>query len=126
MSIPCSSSSQVHHVFDPVDCFLIETFDVDTFLDVFPDVQVVTLWIQQVHDLLVVNFQIAGLHQELHLNALFLSLNFFVFHAVKHVFKTALHETAHLVHLVFRCGRSDQRFLTIDEHSWTLDREGLA
>jgi hypothetical protein len=63
MSVLSSDTNYPNHVFCRRHHFLLEAFDVDSFLDVLPDVKVNLGGVQQVHDLLIVYFKIAASHQ---------------------------------------------------------------
>ena len=55
------------------------------------------LWIKQVHNLFIVDFKIACLNQELHLNSVLFCLPLLLFHASKNVLKRALHYASKFV-----------------------------
>ena len=91
MTVAGASSDQINHIFDGCYDFLLEALNVYAFFNVFTDVQVNRLRVKQIHNLLVVNFQIAGLHQERDFTPfLFLLLLLPVDH-LENVFEGALH-----------------------------------
>ena len=62
MAIARTSCCQVHHVLDSRNRLFIKAFDIDALLNVFTNMQVVRLWIKQIHDLLVINFEVTSLN----------------------------------------------------------------
>ena len=95
MTVAGTSSDQINHIFDGCYNFLLEALNVYALFNVFTYVQVNRLRVKQIHNLLVVNFQIAGLHQELDFTALLLLLLFLPVYHLENVFEGALHETTH-------------------------------
>ena len=57
--------------------------------------QVDALGVKEVHNLFIVNFEIAGLYQELHLTSLLLILLFLPLNHLENILKTSLHQTTH-------------------------------
>ena len=58
-----TSQSESYHIPVRGNDLLLESFDIHALLDVLPDIQVDRRRLQQVHDLLIVDLQVAALDQ---------------------------------------------------------------
>lgn len=65
MSIPRSSVNEVQHVLLTFYSFLTQAFYIDTFVDVFSNLEIYLAWLEKIHNLLVINFKKAALNKEL-------------------------------------------------------------
>ena len=97
MTVPSSPCDQSNHVFHSIDSLFLQCLHVYAFGDVFSNMEGVGLGIQQVHDLFVVDFEVAGLDQKLHLDADLFCFPLLLLHASKNVLKRALHYSSKLV-----------------------------
>ena len=70
-----TSQSERYHVSVRRDNLLLESFDIHALLDVLPDIQVDRRRLQQVHDLLIVDLQVAALDQVDELGAISILLH---------------------------------------------------
>ena len=97
MTVPSSPCDQSNHVFHSIDSLFLQCLHVYAFGDVFSNMEGVGLGIQQVHDLFVVDFEVAGLDQKLHLDAGLFCFPLLLLHASKNVLKRALHYASKFV-----------------------------
>ena len=63
MPVLYAPQRELKHVSVRCDYFLFEALDIDSLFDVLPDVEVDGRGLKQVHDLLVVNLQVAALYE---------------------------------------------------------------
>ena len=69
MPVLHTALSELQHVSVRGDYLLLEALDVDSLFDIFSDVEVDGRWLKQVHDLLVVDLQVAALDKIVELRA---------------------------------------------------------
>lgn len=116
----------MNHVFDGRDGFFLQAFNIDAFLDVFSDMQVDRLWVQQVHDLLVVNFKVTRFHKVLDLTALQFLFCLLTFYRLEDVLKGSLHDAPHFELVTSAVLARDDCIVSPYLDVWSLDRKGLA
>lgn len=126
VAVSRSARNQLDHVLDRTDGLLLQTLDVHAFLDVLADMQVDRLGVEQVHDLLVVYLEIAGLHQILDFTTLLLLLGFFPLNCLEDVLKGPLHNASHFELLAGAVLAGHDCVVCTDLDRRALDREGLS
>jgi hypothetical protein len=75
----------------------MKALDIDTCLDILSDLKILLAGVEQVDNLLVVNFQIGRLDQILDLGTILLSHLSLLINARKNVLKASLHEPPLLI-----------------------------
>lgn len=132
--MPVLHATQCERQHVPVrsDYFFFETFNIDSLFDVLPDVEVDGGGLQQVHDLLVVNLQVAALDEEVELGAVcvFLHQLLLRLNVLEDVLEGPLDDALVLFDRFRSPGMSKLRLfevsVAVNVEDWALNRVGFA